>query len=358
MSTRTNTATWDAAHSRWRISVQREGVRKSFYSSKPGRTGQREANAKADAWLDGAQISPVTTVRTVYMQFLASKEKTISQGYFRDIRSRWNNNIEPVIGDCKLSALTDGKLQAVIDNAYAESHLSAKSLRNIAGDLTAFCKYCRLHQFSTLRPESLVIPAEASRPCKRILQPDDLGKLFTCTETKKRGIAVPDPYIHAYRIAVLTGLRPGELLGLRWQDTKPDRIHVSRAINVRGEITQGKNRNAVRTIVLSDRAQQELREQWKRTAGQESVFGISNQDAYSKCWRRFCEYNDITYVSLYELRHTFVSVAQTLPEGMVKQLVGHSKSMDTWGTYAHLMDGQQDQQAELLEKAFDAVLTP
>ena len=69
MSTRTNTATWDAAHGRWRISVQREGVRKSFYSRKPGRTGQREANAKADAWLDGAQISPVTTVRTVYVQF-------------------------------------------------------------------------------------------------------------------------------------------------------------------------------------------------------------------------------------------------------------------------------------------------
>ena len=31
---------------------QKDGLRKTFYSSTPGRTGQREANAKADAWLD------------------------------------------------------------------------------------------------------------------------------------------------------------------------------------------------------------------------------------------------------------------------------------------------------------------
>lgn len=47
MGRRTNTATWNGK--RWRIDVQKDGARKSFYSSKPGRTGQREANAKADA---------------------------------------------------------------------------------------------------------------------------------------------------------------------------------------------------------------------------------------------------------------------------------------------------------------------
>ena len=45
MTTRTNTAKWTGT--RWRIDVQKDGTRKSFYSSTPGRTGQREANAKA-----------------------------------------------------------------------------------------------------------------------------------------------------------------------------------------------------------------------------------------------------------------------------------------------------------------------
>ena len=50
MGKRTNTARWTGKH--WRIDVQSNGRRRSFYSAKPGRTGQREANAKADAWLD------------------------------------------------------------------------------------------------------------------------------------------------------------------------------------------------------------------------------------------------------------------------------------------------------------------
>ena len=37
MGRRTNTAAWNGK--RWRIDVQKDGTRKSFYSSKPGRTG-------------------------------------------------------------------------------------------------------------------------------------------------------------------------------------------------------------------------------------------------------------------------------------------------------------------------------
>ncbi len=49
MGLRTNTAAWLPNQQRWQIKVQKDGVRKTFTSSKPGRTGQREANAKADA---------------------------------------------------------------------------------------------------------------------------------------------------------------------------------------------------------------------------------------------------------------------------------------------------------------------
>ena len=52
MGARVNTAIWMESSQRWRIDVQKDGVRRSFYSSKPGRNGQREANRKADAWLD------------------------------------------------------------------------------------------------------------------------------------------------------------------------------------------------------------------------------------------------------------------------------------------------------------------
>mgnify|MGYP000375794216 FL=1 len=43
---RTNTAQWYDKQKHWQIKVQKNGVRKSFYSSTPGRAGQREANGR------------------------------------------------------------------------------------------------------------------------------------------------------------------------------------------------------------------------------------------------------------------------------------------------------------------------
>lgn len=63
MGKRTNTAAWNGKL--WRVAVQKDGVRKYFYSSTPGRTGQREANAKADAWLDGGISAKAGCVKDV-----------------------------------------------------------------------------------------------------------------------------------------------------------------------------------------------------------------------------------------------------------------------------------------------------
>ena len=72
--------------------------------------------------------------------------------------------------------------------------------------------------------------------------------------------------------------------------------------------------------------------------------------------RSCCEYNSITVVTPYELRHTFVSIAKKLPEGFVKTVIGHSKSMDTFGVYGHAINGESKATAAALENAFEAVL--
>ena len=72
-------------------------------------------------------------------------------------------------------------------------------------------------------------------------------------------------------------------------------------------------------------------------------------------WRRFCEHNGITPVTLYEMRHTFVSIAQQLPEGQLKALVGHSRSMDTFGVYGHHVDGQDADAAARLNAIFGGI---
>ena len=167
---------------------------------------------------------------------------------------------------------------------------------------------------------------------------------------------MPDPYVNAYRFSAVTGLRPGELIGLRWEDIQGGQVRVRRAINIHGEETQGKNENALRSFVLTGTAAEVLANQRLLTGAGESVFDIRSESTYRHCWKRYCEANDIDYVPPYNLRHTFVSLAKTLPEGTVKSLVGHSRQMDTYGVYAHLLQGEKEQTAQFLEDKLQKVL--
>lgn len=75
MADRTNTAKWDEKRKEWRIVVKRNGKAKSFYSKKAGRTGQREANRKADEWIVGGAMDTKINCDTLVRTFLEDEAK-------------------------------------------------------------------------------------------------------------------------------------------------------------------------------------------------------------------------------------------------------------------------------------------
>lgn len=346
---RTNTAKWVESAGRWQINVQRDGVRKTFTSRKPGRTGQREANAKADSWLDGGLQTRTATVDSVWPEYFSRLQLTTGQSHWRPVESRWRTWVQPAIGSKRLESITEQMLQDVVDRALAAG-LSRKTLSSLCCDIRAFFKFSRRAGLTTFLPEDLHVPASARAGERKILQPQDLTVLLNEDTTLFRGKRVPDPYIHAYRLQVLTGLRPGELIGLRWEDLRGRTLMLRRAVNILGEETRGKNDNATRSVPLSDLAWRELQAQGPCKSG--PVFPISSEQHYYSSWQRYCRSNGITVTSVYEMRHTFVSVAQALPEAQLKRLVGHSQSMDTYGIYSHEVDGQDKSTADALDATF------
>ncbi|MEG0339555.1 MAG: tyrosine-type recombinase/integrase [Oscillospiraceae bacterium] len=358
MGKRVNTAVWLEKQGRWQVKVQKDNERRTFTSSAQGRTGQREANAKADAWLDDGIEGTNTRIQDLYKEFIETKQASTGQSNYLGIMSRYENYISPAIGYKKISAITEQDLQNIINSAYSKKKLAAKTLQNIRGDLTSFLKFCRHKRITTLTPEELTIPAGAAKSQKQILQPADLAKLFNSSRSLYHGKEIDEPYIGAYRLEVLTGLRPGEIIGLRWSNIFNNKIHVQGAINAYGEATSGKNDNAIRTITLSPLAMQVLEYQRTYNDSADTVFDISSTHNYRRRWRKYCEYNDLTAVTPYELRHTFVSVAKVLPDGQVKSIVGHSKNMDTFGIYGHTVDGEDLQTSLQIDAIFKTLLKP
>lgn len=355
MLERTNTAKWVESRQRWQINVQKNGVRKTFTSARPGRTGQREANAKADAWLAEGSVKPSTKVSKLYPDFLETKKATTSQSNWRPMESRWANRIEPVIGAKAVGKLTDGDFEDVLAAALAKGY-SKKSLQNLRADLCAFAKWCRRHKYACITCDDVDIPKSAKAGTRRILQPKDVLILFNTSTTVIRGRRVEEDYIHAFRLEVLTGLRPGELNGLQWSDWDGDQINLQRAINVYGEETTGKNENARRAVYLSSLARKTLEAQYEITGPRGSVFCISNLAHYYTRWKRYCQVNGLPDVTPYEIRHTFVSMADALPEAQMKKLVGHSQSMDTYGVYGHEVTGEGEEISRNLDGIFGKIL--
>lgn len=378
MTKRTNTAT--QINGRWMIKVQKNGARRTFYSSKPGRAGLREANAKADAWLDGDITDQRSRVRQLWPDYLADVEARSGYSNYRQIKSIGGAYVLPLLGSRVVADLTVGDLQSLVNKAYKHGAynstgtrplrsgetLSRKTLKNLVFVLKNFLKYCRvIAHATTLNPETLCVPSGSRLNEKHILQPEALQTLFDSDLTTFRGKPRRDELIHAYRLAVLTGLRPGELIGLRWGDITPNdtSLHLRRAINIHGEETHGKNENAVRAVPLTAYSRSVIAAQRAytlaegcRVTANEPVFDISCEQTFLKRWYRYCAANDIDKVTLYELRHTFVSIASLLPVGEVKGIVGHSRNMDTFGVYGHRVKAYDQVLSDDLYEVFERLL--
>ena len=375
MKKRTNTAVWIEKENRWCVSVQKNGQRKRFYSGTPGRTGQREANAKADAWLDDNIHDGRKKISALYAEWLEDISLTCGTSYLDQCTRYGANYILPVIGELRIDELTEGDLQKCINLSFKKrclrkdykprqtstEPLSRKTLMTIRATETRFVKWCRHNKYTALNPEDLAIPKNARTGERSILQPAALQVLFSVSTRLYYKRRVFDEYIYAYRFAVTTGLRPGELVGLWYGDIKGNTVNLRRSINVFDEQTTGKNENAIRSFDMSAEAReaytaqvQLLKSSGVRLNYNTPLFQLPDQDTLSKRWRKYQHDNGIDPpVSVYEMRHTFVSVESgLLTDSQLKMLVGHSKNMDTAGVYCHELQGQREDLAVATTAAF------
>ena len=359
----------------WKVNIQKEGTRKSFYSKLPGRKGQKDCAAKAAAWLlsnSPLTLSDSTTVDDLFVTYLEDKALETTDTY--NIANRFKNHISPVIGRIRISRLTKQDLKRVITTAHSKHHLSHKTLLNLRGDLSGFCNYLDNSGIrSDLRTSNIKIPVSAPSSTKKALDLQSLYVLFSHSQVLYNGSVCEDSLIYAYRLNVLTGFRTGEMMGLEWGDIDDDYIHIQRAINAKGVMTSGKNGYAKRDFpqTRQTRAVLKAQEEYRQNPNNphERVFGDIGQLCYRERWGKFCKYNGIPYVTPYELRHTFKSLYKgeirglpdaeknipTFQDWTIEELMGHVHS-GMPGVYGHTLDGDMDMVPQLLESVFDARL--
>ena len=313
---------------RWKINVQKNGVRRSFYSAAPGRKGKAEAESKAREWLAG-QSETDPTFEWAWEQFLeARKSKVGTSGQDGD---RWAGQyyLLPALGKKKLSRITVQDWQDILDNAAKDGKAKA-TIIDIKTRITNFRKFCMKKRW----------PYENLEP-------------------------VRDPWWNAYRLAIVMGYRRGEVCGFQWEDLDGEWLEMNRSINKWGEITPGKNANAHRKVKLSKLAVDILNDQKAYLKSEGIISPWIFPDEYGKqtdpddlyhAWDRYLKYHEIDHISFHEIRHTMISLSKKLPRELVKAVVGHSEDMDTFGVYGHMSSEDFDEAAAALDATMAKIL--
>ena len=357
---------WLEKYQRWQAKVWIDGVRKTFSSSLPGRKGQQECLAKARSAMNGI-CNPTMRISKLYEMFLEEvKARTNSTGNYTNLESIGRIWILPKIGAKQIQRLTEQDMQNILNSA-AKSGRSYKYISNIRGALTAFLRFARKSHATMLHSDDLVVPNYAPKGQRQVFSSIDLEKLFSISTTTFRKRPCDEFYIHAFRFLVVTGLRPGELCELQKRHQTIDgRVSVHGSFNRFGEHTMGKTQNAVREFILPQIGTQILKDQLAMLKRQGIVSKylfpdrdgdqLTSRELYKRL-KKYEEVNVLSDVSLYELRHTFVSMCKgTIPEALLKPVVGHSSKMPTYDTYGHTLDGELATVAELINSAYSGII--
>ncbi|MDQ3700004.1 MAG: site-specific integrase [Chloroflexota bacterium] len=169
-----------------------------------------------------------------------------------------------------------------------------------------------------------------------------------------------------YVLALGTGLRRGELLGLRWIDLDLEtcRLKVRQALVLAGwtpTLETPKTRNSRRTVALDDTTVAALRRHRREQAEERLARGAAydmrelvlvfarddgsplNPTAVTKAFPLLAKTAGVPRVRFHDLRHTYATLALSagVPLLVVSRTLGHATIAETANTYSHVLDTDQ-----------------
>lgn len=247
--------------------------------------------------------------------------------------------------------LADGRVERIESKGQPKG-LSAKTVRNINQVISSAMDFAVAQRILAENPcKAVALPNLEHREMQTI--PAAQLVVFL-DEAKASGV------YELYYIELATGLRRGELLGLKWEDIDLTAgvIRVRRQVSrIDGKIVEAplKTKNAYRTVTISPQAVEVLNAQKAKT-NDEYVFpspsgGPISPDSVNNMLKRVLKRAGIPRVRFHDLRHTFATLA--LQNGVdiktVSGMLGHFSAGFTLDTYAHVTTAAQKEAARTME---------
>lgn len=266
----------------------------------------------------------------------------------RGYRAHLKRHVLPELGGMRLDAVRRADVQALCNRLVADG-ASPSTVRNAIMPLRVlYRRALRAGQVTVSPLEHLELPAVRGVR-DRVASPAEAATLIAAVPAGDRAV---------WATALYAGLRLGELMALRVADVDLEggRISVDRSWDPHEGAIEPKSRSGRRRVPIAEDLRAHLAEHLLRSGRPEGlIFGrsetlpfahVSLRERALRAWARA----GLEPIGLHECRHTFASMciaAGVNARGLMAYL-GHSSIQMTFDRYGHLMPGNEDEAAELL----------
>lgn len=334
-------------HGKRRLKTLKKGINKQ--------DAKKELRAIEESLERGVFLpkSEVPKFSEVAKEWLEYKKPNLRETSWENCEGHIKKHFED-LKDLKINCIRISTVEKFI-RSKQDQGMNINTLRKILVTLGQILSYSVRHRYIDSNPLK-----EAERP-KDTREEEREMKMLTPEDIRSLLEAEPDQkYKTLYTMAIMSGPREGELLGLKWSDIdfETKQVHIQRSFN-KGRWFPTKTKTSKRKVDLAPAVIRELRK-WKLACPPNELDLVFPNDAgkpmnYSNMVQRYfipaLERAGIVRrdkkikkiigpkIRFHDLRHTYASLMIEQGENIkyIQTQLGHSSPTVTLNVYTHLM---------------------
>jgi len=324
------------------------------------KVSERAAYAAFQPYLDAVNVAPAPppkvgrTLLSVVQEWREQIAVNLKPSTVRAAESHLKRHILPRLGSLRLQELNAKTLQAFV-TTLAASGITRKSIENILQSLFSILRIARLfgNALPQVRRSDLVLPrSEAGREV-RFLDAAQIGQIISNAK---------EPFATMFALLGVTGLRAGELLGLKVADLDFNRkvIHIRRSVDSRTKKEQStKSKGSASDVPMPPALEKRLTNfllRHNRENPNGYLFANRNGNCYSV--GKVTEYGlwpvqkalNIERTGLHAFRHAAASelLEEGAPLTVVQRQLRHRDARTTLQKYGHVVGDSQRRAVDAL----------